>query len=293
MFLIFLSLFVFPAWTPALEPFDSTWFDNRAEITTYALKENRYNEIRTGMRTMIFVTEPMLLDKLIKPDRPISSKNQIQVLKLNDLRKFATGIYDYSVMTSVFGALEERPTIPLFSTMKVAFSCQEWCGTVSEYLYRLSNTFQGKLDSYFEIEGSYTYEFLHQNQTESEEAFWIKIRELKKPWLTEGEKIKIQIIPSMWGRRKDHIRAKIEQGEIQKGTKTILSTALGNLAAVPWTWAYNNKQVTVFVEADYPHRILTFQEADGTSGEIITSTRTTYWQKNTNKDLNLRKELGL
>jgi hypothetical protein len=45
------------------------------------------------------------------------------VLKLNAVRKFQTGIYDYSVLTSTFAR-----TAAGFPVAKLSFSIQEWCG---------------------------------------------------------------------------------------------------------------------------------------------------------------------
>jgi len=74
---------------------------------------------------MVFVTEPMRLTSHIEPDTDLPPSQKIEVLKLNDLRKFPTGIYDYSVMTSVFASVEVRKTIPLFGAMKVALLCRD------------------------------------------------------------------------------------------------------------------------------------------------------------------------
>ena len=75
-------------------------------ITTYKITEMRYNEPREGVRIMVVVTEPLSMMTFVKPDSDLPSDKKIEVLKLNDLRKFTTGIYEYSVMTSVFAYVD-------------------------------------------------------------------------------------------------------------------------------------------------------------------------------------------
>ncbi|MBN1982369.1 MAG: hypothetical protein JW795_12625, partial [Chitinivibrionales bacterium] len=116
--------------------FTKLWYDGNAEISTYELQESRYGELRRGIRTLVFVTEPMRLSTHIKPDAALPPAEMIRVIKMNDLRKFATGIYDYSVMTSVFTAVEEKIAYPMMGTMKVSFSSQEWCGQVFDRIVR-------------------------------------------------------------------------------------------------------------------------------------------------------------
>ena len=57
---------------------------------------------------MIFVTEDLNAGTGIKVESPAPAADRVYVLKLNNVLKFTTGIYDYSVMTSVFSAVEPR-----------------------------------------------------------------------------------------------------------------------------------------------------------------------------------------
>ena len=69
------------------------------------------------------------------------------MLKLNAVRDFATGIYDYNVMTSTF--LRVAAGWPV---AKVSFSSQEWCGHVWHQLVPRGGRILGTLHSYFEGE---------------------------------------------------------------------------------------------------------------------------------------------
>ena len=86
-----------------------------------------------------------------------TSSDRVYVLKLNNVLKFTTGIYDYSVMTSVFSAVEGfRGTKP-FELMKVNLSSQEWCGHIFDEVRVADGGVRGALNSYFEREGLRSY----------------------------------------------------------------------------------------------------------------------------------------
>jgi hypothetical protein len=277
----------------AQERFSGLWYDGNAEISTYRLTETRYGEERTGVRVMVFVTEPMRLSTHIKPDSKLADNEQIPVIKLNDLRKFNTGIYDYSVMTSVFASVEKRTGIPSGSTMKVAFSAQEWCGVVYERLRRLDSAYSGSLYSYFESEGETDYRIPHDGNVETEDNLWLLVRELRGPIMKTGQRKSLRVIPSTWLRRKEHAPATVVTAVLQKGAPTPRQTALGTITAVPFNWEIEGKKTEVWVEEQYPHRILSWIERDGSRGEILATKRSPYWKQNDNASLSLRSELGL
>jgi hypothetical protein len=244
---------------------------------------------------MVFVTEPMRLTTHIKPDEALPDSEAVEVLKLNDLRKFPTGIYDYSVMTSVFSAVEEENGIPLFGTMKVAFSAQEWCGTVAERMVREESRYEGALYSYFESEGEQSWSLPHRDEVEAEENLWIAVRELRGPMMAEGETREIRIVPAAWNRRKRHKAPAIVTATLAKGTPAEHRTDLGSIEARPFTWRVDGEEegTMVWVETAYPHRILSWEEPDGTHGEIQASRREPYWKQNANRHRHLRNRLRL
>jgi hypothetical protein len=217
----------------------------------------------------------------------------VRVIKLNDIRKFNTGIYDYSVMTSVFASVEQKKNIPRFAAMKVAFTSQEWCGTVFEQTLRKNGAYENSIFNYFESEGTASYRFEHADTVETEENLWIHVRELRGPILEEGRSKPIAVIPSAWSRRKSHTPPAIIPGTLVKGTQRHIRTAIGHKKAVPFTWLLNGKRTLVWVEAKYPHRIMQWEEPDGSTGKILASRREPYWKKNDNKHEYLRGLLKL
>src|SRR5947209_7611453 len=103
------------------------WGDGKAELDGYALTEPRYGAPREGKAVLIFVTEDFSDSLRVKADPGKHPPSDVfPVLKLNFVRKFQTGIYDYSVLTSTFA----RTELPAWPVVKVSFSAQEWCGHV-------------------------------------------------------------------------------------------------------------------------------------------------------------------
>ncbi|MBT6081975.1 MAG: septum formation inhibitor Maf, partial [Polaribacter sp.] len=122
--------------------FSTYWNTGKAEITSYALTQSRYGQIHQGTAVNIFVTEEFLPNKQVKADN--LDENNISILKLNSTKKFVTGIYPYSIMTSTF-----TPIYTSQKAIKITFSSQEWCGNT---FVQLNNRAQFEIDfrSYFE-----------------------------------------------------------------------------------------------------------------------------------------------
>ena len=94
----------FAAPARAADPsFDAYWHDGKAELDGYRLELSRYGAPRPAQAVMIFVTEPFSQSKHVKLDDPSRSPGDaVDVLKLNLVRDFQTGIYDYNTMVSLF-----------------------------------------------------------------------------------------------------------------------------------------------------------------------------------------------
>ena len=106
--------------------FNQYWYSGNAELNSYALKQSRYGEMRDGEVVLVFVTEPFSESKQVKLDYPkMAGKDKVPVMKLNQVGKFSTGIYDYSIMTSTFTPVDTK-AFP--HTLKSTTSVQEWCG---------------------------------------------------------------------------------------------------------------------------------------------------------------------
>jgi hypothetical protein len=273
--------------------FTTLWYDGNAEIAVYSLTESRYGEMREGRRIMVFVTEPLRRSTLVKPDNRLPDDSIVRVIKCNDLREFFTGIYNYNVMTSVFQAVEKSGPYNIGDAVKVALSSQEWCGMVYDRMLLRKNGYTGMLYSYFEKESEHPYSIPVDGHPVPEENLWLMVRELNGELCATGTEKKITLVPSMWHRRKTHTPVTTVPAMITKGKPMEFRSVLGTIPAVPFTWKAGTATTSVTVEVAWPHRILAFEEPDGSHGELLSVRRLPYWKLHDNDDLHFRRELGL
>lgn len=166
---------------------DKYWYQGKGELNTYRLEQNRYQGIHPGQALLIFVSEDFLTDKQVKNDR-YQNPNSTKVLKTNAITRFTTGIYDYSIMSSVFTPANTRE-FP--RTLKVAHSSQDWCGqTYAQINLQEGGQYQEQLRSYFENEADQT----NSAQADALEDELLNRIRMSYRDLPTGE---LQLIPSM------------------------------------------------------------------------------------------------
>lgn len=262
--------------------FKEYWYGGKAEITSYKLEQARYGEIRDGKAVLIFVTEPFLGEKQVKADRP--GPGNISVLKLNSTKKFLTGIYPYSIMSSSFYPVSDDQ-----HAIKLTSSVQEWCGQVFTQLNNRSQ-FEVYSYSYFESEGDHFQE-LEKSHLENE--IWNKIR-INPNNLPTG---KIKIIPSLEYLRLSHKELMAYEA------KTDLQN-MGGESVYTINYPTLERTLTIHFSNSFPYAIESWTESYksgfGSNAKVLTSSATkiktlkqAYWQENKNSDVFLRDSLGL
>jgi hypothetical protein len=277
---------------PAQAPdFYAHWGDGRAELSSYRIVQPRYGEPREGYGVLIFVTEDIDRKTFIKVESPAPKEERLYVLKLNNVLKFNTGIYDYSVMTSVFSQVEggAHP----FELRKLSLSAQEWCGHVFDEVQARNGRLEGHISSYFESEGRHPYELDYGRSFESEDHLLIRIRELGGPFLAPGEEREMEILPTLWSFRLRHRPHALVQGKVRKGETEGIALGGESLLAVRWDLEMGERRRTLWVESAYPHRILKWEDGDGGRGELVKTIRVPYWKLHGNADEVYREELQI
>lgn len=271
------------------------WKSGLAELSSYDITLERYGEMRKAQGVLIFVYEELNADTRIKVESGRTpAPKRIPVLKLNNVLKFTTGIYDYSIMTSVFAGLSGPGVTRPLQPQKVSFSSQEWCGNVYHQLIPMPSGLVSEIHSYFEAEGDSRITLPYpEGGILYEDEMPILVRELDGKFLEPGASRKIQLVPSLWERRKQHIPLAYLQGAITKVGPHTLKLRGEERKAVKWTLEYPGAKYTYFVESDSPRKLLAWENNRGEKGELISSVRKTYWELNGNKDQPLRKALGL
>lgn len=288
-----------PKAAPLPPEFGQYWFQGKAELTSYDLTQARYGELHRGEAVLVFVTEDISRKKQVKLDNPAANPaDRLPVLKLNFNKKFNTGVYPYSILTSTFTPLDlaADPHSP-----KVSLSVQEWCGHVFTQLNLGPSGYRVSQKSYFESEGD----------TESklalallEEELWNRIR-LNPAGLPTGN---IQIIPGTAYARLQHLPLQPEAA-----TASLTAAPPGSVAGSPtplqtYTVAYAGaKQHTLRIhfEQVFPYRITGWEESyldgPGSATPRLLTTRATrrrrimldYWRTHGNADAGWRDSLGL
>jgi hypothetical protein len=309
-----------PAGAPTVAPspgFLQYWKSGLAELSSYEATTRRYGEVRKAQAVLVYVYEELNDDTRIKVESPRTpAAKQVPVLKLNHVLKFNTGVYDYSVMTSVFAGLSGPGVSRFLEPRKVSLTSQEWCGHVYHHVLPRREGLVSALHSYFEAEGDSTVVIPYPaadpvrlagtaikggagaasaapGRIFYEDEMPILVRELDGPWLNTGESRTLHLVPSLWETRKRHVPLAFREATLTKhGTET-LDTRQGSRESVKWVLSWEGHAMAYYVDTAKPRRLLRWDDGRGERGDLIASRRRTYWERNRNADEPLRKELGL
>ena len=271
-----------PPKKPLSEDFKKYWYGGKAEITSYKLEQARYGQLREGHSVLIYVTEPFLPKKQVKADG--KNADNVNVLKLNGTKKFLTGIYPYSVMSSTF-----YPVYDNQHAIKTSLSMQEWCGHVYSQINN-RDQFEFTSHSYFENEAD---QKLTMEKDLLENEIWTKIR-INPADLPTGN---LKIIPSL-----EYIRLRHKELKAYNATAN-LSTQNG-VSSYTITYPNLERTLTINFTSDFPYTIENwteeFKSGFGPKAKMLTtkatklkSLKTAYWGQNGNEDMVLRDSLEL
>ena len=275
---------------PVSDRFGEFWYQGKAEITSYDLEQARYNDTHTGHAVLIFVTEDFSKSKQVKLDDPDRvPEDRLPVLKLNLTNKFNTGIYPYSIMTSVFTPLDRKKHK---KTVKVSTSVQEWCGHTFVQLNFKEDAYSVQQNSYFERRGDQT---LSIPGVTLEDEIWNTIR-LNPEDLPLGE---VEMIPGTIFQRLGSSPWRAQTAS------TTLEAADGNPGQMVYSihYAETDRTLDIRFNKAFPHEIESWEDTYPASrwrgGKMTTRAVRKkrmwldYWSRNGVDDLALRHELEL
>jgi len=259
------------------------WYNGTAELNRYDLEQARYGEMRKGDAVLIFVTEDFLADRQVKYEG--GPKDQVtSVLKLNATKKFWTGVYPYSLMTSTF-----TPIAQASPSLKVTTSAQEWCGHSFSQLNLRGGQYEGLLRSYFMREGDQSFSL---DAVLLEDEVWNQIR-MNPEALPTGT---LKMIPGTQFLRLRHRAFQVETVEA-----SLTQADQPDLLQYRIDYQGFNRVLEIIFEKNAPYKIIGWKETsgDGRDGALTTratltnSLRSPYWGKNSLADSVLRQSLGL
>jgi hypothetical protein len=286
---------------PDSRVFEPHWQDGKAELDGYRYRVIRYGAERMGQAVMVFVTEPFSASGHVKVDNPKKNPaDTFEALKLNFVRDWQTGIYDYNTMVSVYTRSRD------FSLEKISFSAMEWCGSVYEEMVFEAHRITDRLSSYFEGESGYrTYQ--RKDGGVEEDQLFILLRGLRgSDFLSPGESRTVPFLASCFYRRLVHREAGWSTATIRRlpARETVQVPAGRFDCDVYVVRPYGGRVGRFDVERAYPHRIIRWAwtppaAAQGgmgrdacDSGELTGSTRLPYWQLHENGDQSYLRDLG-
>ncbi|GJQ58547.1 MAG: hypothetical protein D8M57_09245 [Candidatus Scalindua sp. AMX11] len=294
LFIILLGDTLYASSLPETNDFHTYWYHNGAEISRFELEQGRYGEIHPGFAILLFVTEPFHPDKQVKADFEASREKSIPVLKLNAIKRFNTGIYDYSMMKSVFTPIPDGNRTSK-KALKVSTTRQDWCGHL--YLqYNLEGDAYNVLQhSYYEKEGDRSVTL---PSVVLEDEIWTRIR-IAPHTLPSGE---MEMVPGSFYTTLSMIKIGAEKA-FAKLTKIREENGeeVYNYSII---YPSLKRRLSIRFNQNFPYDIMSWDESypDGSGDNtkvITTKARRTdtvmidYWNRNKTTDIGLRDKLGL
>ncbi|MGB0415437.1 MAG: hypothetical protein ACPGKS_01160 [Coraliomargarita sp.] len=259
------------------DPVSNFWF-NGAELNRYEITQSRYGKAHPGHAELIYVTEPFLIAEQVK--REFGGKLATDVLKLNALRTFNTGLYSYRTMTSTFSPIDLE-TYP--HALKTNTSVQDWCGQAFQQINRIQDGWAVELRSYFQAAGD-TNTQLKDSWLEDE--LWVRLR-LDPGKLPTGE---IEVVPGAVHTRFAHLPIRAVTAEAKLFTDQTTSLYALRYASI-------GRTLEIEFDTAFPHIIRAWKEIapDGTSTAKLShrEMNVPYWNQNQPADSSKRKALGL
>ena len=264
------------------EDFKNYWYSGKAEITSYKLSQARYGEMRDGEAVLIYVTEDFLPGEQVKANS--QQPGNTSVLKLNSTKNFITGIYPYSIMQSTFFPLDGQE-----HALKVSASIQEWCGQVYMQLNN-QDDFEVTSHSYFQGEADKNIE-LPESHLENE--LWNLLRIAPNDLPVDNFKM----IPSF-----EYLRLKHEETRAYNANAEYYT--IEDLNVYRLEYPELRRELKIYFSRSFPYRIEKWEETypfgSGKNSELLTTKAEKkeriledYWNKNSNKNLPLRRKLEL
>ncbi len=267
------------------------WHQGKAEISRFDITQARYGNSYSGTAVLIYVKEDFLPVRQVKYEGGPTGESPVTVLKLISTREFLTGLYPYSIMTSVFAPFSSEGR-----SYKITGTTQDWCGQTFMQLNNRDTAFAITYRSYFENEDDRDFQVRPEIL---EDELFIMAR-TRPESLPVGE---ISLLPSV-----HCVQLRIKDFYPHSGTATLRAQRVPALSADSvWVYTVQYRDVprvfSMTLEREFPHRILAWEETEGNlnGSEPPLMTRAVrthtllsdYWNKSAPADSVLRKSLGL
>ncbi len=281
------------------DEFWKQWGDGRAELAGYELTITQYGQQRKGVAVTIFVTERFNDEKRVKAEPPKRSASgrtgDYSVMKLNLIKDFPTGIYDYNMMSSIFVALEPLRGRPAGSPVKVSFSAQEWCGHVYHQLLFDKSNVRQEQHSYFEARADSKDTLPYPQSGIAEDTLFHWARGFAGPVLVAGETVDVRMLTSLQTARLKNEGSAWKNAKLSRAGETArITVPAGMFEVEQFTAAIEaGDKWTFYIEKASPRRIIKWERGADEVGELLASERLKYWEMQADGQKAVLDKLGL
>ena len=262
--------------------FDDYWYQGKAELTRYSLRQARYGEVHDGEAVLVFVTEDFLPKLQVKHEHG-DSADALSVLKLNANRRFYTGVYPYTILTSSFTPASGAPTLKLSNTI------QEWCGQVYSQINRRSDGLHALSHSYFQDDAD---QKMVLPDARMEDGVWAQLR-IAPERIREGPQ---ELVPGLAYVRMRHKALRAYPAVVTRRAAVTTDLVDHPLDALEIEYPPLGRKLVIYFEAELPHVIQAWEEVEGPFRTTAVRTHAIiddYWNHNGVDDAAYREALGL
>ncbi len=130
------------------------WDDGLAEVATYDARRRTYGQERVYEATILTVKETFTTERWVKAESAPPAGRALEVLKQNQIERWGTQNYPYTVMTSVFVDRADAARL-----VKLTMGHQEWCGNTFKEWKGFESPPTLVAHSYWEPDGDSTTTF--------------------------------------------------------------------------------------------------------------------------------------
>lgn len=265
------------------QEFWKTWADGQAELAAYDLTIPRYNQPRQGVAVTIFVTETFSNSLRVKADagkHPAS--DQFPVMKLNLVKDYQTGVYDYNEMVSAFVALNPVNDRAAGAPVKISFSRQEWCGNTYHQVLFDGKAIRATRHGYFDGDGDSQAALAEPAEAMSEDTLLVWARGMAQPALAPGESRAVPLLVGLAAMRGIESNVSWVSATLSRAARPQKITVPAGSFSVEARGVKlpGGDTRTIYVEQAAPHRIIRWESSTGEHAELLKSDRMKYWQMN-------------
>lgn len=276
--------------------FWSTWGDGKAELSAYDLTFPRYNQLRKGIAVTVFVTEQFSNALRVKAESGRHGPgDEFPVMKLNLIKDYQTGIYDYNDMLSAFVSLAAVNKRPAATPTKISFSSQEWCGQVYSQMLFGEQRIRLTQHSYFDGEGDQQRDLEYPDWGTAEDSLFLWARGMAAPWVKVGSSIDRLLLTSLETSRGKHVPLAWSRGTlfIEQQPQRIQTRAGAFDVEVRRVKRSDGTWRAFYIEKAAPQRIIKWETSEGEKAELLGSDRLKYWEMNKEGGESALERLGI